>query len=117
MFYLASPGFSDQDDFEAAEAALLAREITKYPGQDVTGATSGMLSSDAFAAPPGSTRVQEPLHPSSSPLRKGRRFLLWNMTGSVISRDENVFSAIEASARPFLSHPSPFLYDGSTTPP
>ena len=96
-------GFSDHDDDEAAEAALLAREIAKRggrsaiePEQAVAAArgagakASALLGGVLSGAPP-----QEVLHSSSTPAKNGRRFLLWNMTGMVLSRDETVFSAIE----------------------
>ena len=47
------------------------------------------------------------LHPSSTPKvegSNGRRFLLWNMTGMVLSRDENVFSAIEVEFNSIEKH-------------
>ena len=35
------------------------------------------------------------LHSSSTPVKNSRRFLLWNLTGMVLSRDENTYAAIE----------------------
>ena len=98
-------GFSDHDDDEAAEAALLAREIAKRGRSGIAavgadGNASAAVKSAVAAlagggAVLGGAAPQPVVHASATPLKNGRRFLLWNMTGLVISRDENVFSAIE----------------------
>ena len=53
----------------------------------------------AAGAPP-----QAVVQPSSTPAKNGRRYLLWNMTGLVISRDENVFSAVEVEFNSIDKH-------------
>ena len=97
-------GFSDHDDDEAAEAALLAAQLKRQgkggagagaSGMDGRSQAGGFLS----AAGGGGAELQEVLHPSSTPkvegASNGRRFLLWNLTGMVLSRDEQTYSAIE----------------------
>ena len=96
-------GFSDHDDDEAAEAALLAAQIKRHGvralGENKSAVDGGaqrtqMLAAIAAAGP--GVKTQSILHPSNTPGKNGRRFLLWNLTGLVLSRDENVFAAIEA---------------------
>ena len=50
------------------------------------------------ADPGDSLRRQEVCYPSSTPLANGRRFLLWNLTGMVLSRDEQTYAAIEVGS-------------------
>eukprot|EP00900_Chrysochromulina_parva_P026607 jgi/Chrpa1/8580/Chrysochromulina_OHIO_Genome00019003-RA len=103
-------GFSDHDDDEAAEAALLAAEIAKKTGAHGKAAAQALVAAggshggtargalaalSAAAALSGGAPLQEVLHSSATPAKNGRRFLLWNMTGMVLSRDETVYSAIE----------------------
>ena len=105
-------GFSDHDDDEAAEAAMLAQQLAKQQRAGRGGALDGGVFGGASSADPaaraalgaagalvagvgGGAPLQPVLHSSATPAKNGRRFLLWNMVGMVISRDENVFSAIE----------------------
>ena len=119
-------GFSDHDDDEAAEAAMLAREIAKRSAQGGAGggvaagpglASAGIASSTKLpgnlaaalsgltaGAGAASAPIQGVVHPSATPAKNGRRFLLWNMTGMVLSRDENVFSAIEVEFNSIEKH-------------
>lgn len=62
----------------------------------------GAVAALAAAVPHTGAAPQSVLHPSSTPGANGRRFLVWNLTGMVISRDENVFSAIEVQP---IAHP------------
>ena len=99
-------GFSDHDDDEAAEAALLAAQLKRHgkggagagaSGMDGRSQAGGFLSAAGGAH--GGAELQDVLHPSSTPkvegASNGRRFLLWNLTGMVLSRDEQTYSAIE----------------------
>ncbi|EOD21019.1 hypothetical protein EMIHUDRAFT_450890 [Emiliania huxleyi CCMP1516] len=49
--------------------------------------------------------------PSATPLRNSRRFLLWNLTGMVLSRDENTYSAIEVEFSDATKHRTMRLTD------
>ena len=102
-------GFSDHDDDEAAEAALLAAQLARKGPRALADAGMGMggLASGAtpaaraaagmaqLLASAGGAPLQEVVQPSSTPPTNGRRFLLWNLTGMVLSRDEQTYSAIE----------------------
>ena len=118
-------GFSDHDDDEAAEAALLAAQIKRHGACAFGEATvneiaiagdaarTQMLASRATAGP--GVAAQPPLYPSNTPVKNGRRFLLWNLTGMVLTRDENVFSAIEAPCASSLQPRTTFLRPLITT--
>ena len=113
-------GFSDHDDDEAVEAALLAEQLRMHGAnragatgslaQGATGRSDGAgagvagLSKAAAAllagAPLIRANAQPVLHSSSTPAKNSRRFLLWNLTGMVLSRDENTYSAIEVRSLP-----------------
>ena len=118
-------GFSDHDDDEAAEAAMLARELAKRSAGGAAAASGPGLASAGLAAPSaklpsnlaealkgltgggaagGGAPLQPVVHSSATPSKNGRRFLLWNMTGMVLSRDENVFSAIEVEFNSIERH-------------
>ena len=111
-------GFSDHDDDEAAEAAMLARELAKRAaggGGGGGGGASGvaglkgslaavLANTSNMAGMGGGVAAQPVMHSSSTPAKNGRRFLLWNMTGMVLSRDENVFSAIEVEFNDASKH-------------
>jgi hypothetical protein len=99
-------GFSDHDDDEAAEAALLAEQLKLHGPRAVGQALDGLKSAGggagalgkaaaALAAMPVGAAAQDVLYPSSTPMKNNRRFLLWNLTGMVITRDENTYSAVE----------------------
>ena len=111
-------GFSDHDDDEAAEAAMLAKELAKRGAggaatavasvvSGLGGAAAGKASLGALAAlasAPAGVAAQGVVHSSATPAKNGRRFLLWNLTGMVLSRDENVFSAIEVEFNSIEKH-------------
>ena len=113
-------GFSDHDDDEAAEAALLAQQLKKHGARALAeaaekgtgaGAIRGAVAALAASAPLGGAAPQGVLQSSSTPAKNDRRFLVWNLTGMVISRDENVFSAIEVDFNDTEKHRTMRLTD------
>jgi hypothetical protein len=66
------------------------------------GAPGGLSKVAALLAASAGAAAQPVLQPSATPAKNGRRFLLWNLTGMVLSRDENTYAAIEVTASPFV---------------
>ena len=49
----------------------------------------------AALPPPPKNELQPILQPGSTPIRNERRFLVWNSVGSIVSRSEDTFCALE----------------------
>jgi chromosome transmission fidelity protein 4 len=90
---------SDDDEFDSSDLAKIKEKYMNPSMDHVHAARSDEIESAAPAAPQilyaPETEVQEAFQPGETPRFQKRRFLTWNLTGSIVTRNEESFNAID----------------------
>ena len=76
-------GDSDDDSDREDEEEIMMRRANERAAQW------------AALPPPPKNELQPVVQPGSTPIRNDRRFLVWNSVGSIVSRSEDTFCALE----------------------